>query len=161
MGSIIPENTDTLIRMAAFNHVRRLGEIHDHLTAAELNPGFVFQPFGEKEQRTCSPVRLKQKFASCPDAEALTDSLNLLTCSIEWQLWSDLRNRMTHRSNLPRLIRGAVGSEPPPAKILEFSATTSTPVFEGDVASLESLFAWLSRPLGSLLIAGRLFVVRC
>jgi putative restriction endonuclease len=29
--------------MAAFNHVRRLGEIYDHLTAAELNPGFVFQ----------------------------------------------------------------------------------------------------------------------
>src|SRR5579862_7250049 len=34
---------DTLIRMAAFEHVRRLGEIHDHLTATELKPGFVFQ----------------------------------------------------------------------------------------------------------------------
>ena len=33
---------DTLIRMAAFEHVRRLGEIHDHLTAKELKPGFVF-----------------------------------------------------------------------------------------------------------------------
>ncbi|MBN9132299.1 MAG: HNH endonuclease [Nitrosospira multiformis] len=43
MASIIPENSDTLMRMAAFNHVRRLGEIHAHLTAAELNPGFVFQ----------------------------------------------------------------------------------------------------------------------
>jgi hypothetical protein len=28
--------------MAAFEHVRRLGEVHDHLTAAELKPGFVF-----------------------------------------------------------------------------------------------------------------------
>ena len=34
---------DTLIRMAAFAHVRKLGEIRDHLTATELKPGFVFQ----------------------------------------------------------------------------------------------------------------------
>ena len=33
---------DTLMRMAAFEHVRRLGEVHDHLTANELKPGFVF-----------------------------------------------------------------------------------------------------------------------
>jgi putative restriction endonuclease len=33
---------DTLIRMAAFEHVRRLGELHDHLTATELKPGFIF-----------------------------------------------------------------------------------------------------------------------
>lgn len=31
------------MRMAAFDHVRKLSEIHDHLTAAELKPGFVFQ----------------------------------------------------------------------------------------------------------------------
>jgi putative restriction endonuclease len=31
------------MRMAAFDHVRKLGEIHDHLTAAELKPGFVFK----------------------------------------------------------------------------------------------------------------------
>jgi len=34
---------DTLMRMAAFEHVSRLSEIHDHLTAAELKPGFLFQ----------------------------------------------------------------------------------------------------------------------
>ncbi|MDP6954053.1 MAG: HNH endonuclease [Alphaproteobacteria bacterium] len=28
--------------MAAFEHVRRLGEVHDHLTANELKPGFIF-----------------------------------------------------------------------------------------------------------------------
>ena len=33
---------DTLMRMAAFEHVRRLGEVHDHLTATELKPGFLF-----------------------------------------------------------------------------------------------------------------------
>jgi putative restriction endonuclease len=33
---------DTLIRIAAFDHVRRLGEVHDHLTWTELKPGFIF-----------------------------------------------------------------------------------------------------------------------
>ena len=31
----------TLMRTAAFEHVRRLSEVHDHLTAMELKPGFV------------------------------------------------------------------------------------------------------------------------
>src|SRR3981189_3743314 len=39
---MIDDGRDTLIRMAAFDHVRRLGEVHDHLTAIELKPGFVF-----------------------------------------------------------------------------------------------------------------------
>jgi len=33
---------DTSIRLAAFEHVRRLSEVHAHLTATELKPGFVF-----------------------------------------------------------------------------------------------------------------------
>src|SRR4030095_3113055 len=37
------DDLDTPIRMAAFEYVRRLSEIHDHLTATELKPGFVFQ----------------------------------------------------------------------------------------------------------------------
>ena len=34
---------DALIRMTAFEHVRMLGEVHGHLTADELKPGFVFE----------------------------------------------------------------------------------------------------------------------
>ena len=34
---------DTFQRLAAFEHVRRLGETHDHLTATELKPGLVFE----------------------------------------------------------------------------------------------------------------------
>ena len=34
---------DTLLRMAAFENVRSLGEVHDHLSPAELKAGFVFQ----------------------------------------------------------------------------------------------------------------------
>jgi putative restriction endonuclease len=40
---MIADIPDTLMRTAAFEHVRRLGEIHDHLTAIELKPGFMFR----------------------------------------------------------------------------------------------------------------------
>lgn len=33
---------DMLMRQAAFDHVRRLSEVHGHLTANELKPGFIF-----------------------------------------------------------------------------------------------------------------------
>ncbi len=39
----IESERDSLIRLAAFEHIRRLSETHDHLTAEELNPGFIFQ----------------------------------------------------------------------------------------------------------------------
>ena len=42
VASMTADNGDTLMRMAAFEHVRRLSEVHDHLTATELKPGFVF-----------------------------------------------------------------------------------------------------------------------
>jgi len=34
---------DSLMRLAAFEHVGRLSEVHDHLTAVHLVPGFIFQ----------------------------------------------------------------------------------------------------------------------
>ena len=34
---------DTRMRMAAIEHVRSLGAVHDHLTAAEFKPGFIFE----------------------------------------------------------------------------------------------------------------------
>jgi putative restriction endonuclease len=33
---------EALMRMAAFEHARKLGEVHDHLTANEFKPGFIF-----------------------------------------------------------------------------------------------------------------------
>jgi putative restriction endonuclease len=33
---------DTLMRMAAFERIRRLSEVHEHLTATHLKPGFEF-----------------------------------------------------------------------------------------------------------------------
>ena len=39
---MVDQDRDTLLRLAAFEHVRRLSEVHDHLTANELTPGFIF-----------------------------------------------------------------------------------------------------------------------
>ncbi len=37
------QEQDALIRSAAFDHVRRLIETRDHLTASDLSPGFIFK----------------------------------------------------------------------------------------------------------------------
>lgn len=42
-GSMSDADRDTLMRMAAFDHVRRLAQVRDHLTANDLKPGFIFQ----------------------------------------------------------------------------------------------------------------------
>lgn len=39
---MFPEGSDALMRTAAFSQIRRLSETHDHLTAHDLKPGFVF-----------------------------------------------------------------------------------------------------------------------
>ncbi len=43
MASRTDSTRDALIRNAAFEYVRKISEIHDHLTAAELKPGFIFE----------------------------------------------------------------------------------------------------------------------
>ncbi len=42
MSQMADHERDTLMRMAAFEHVRGLSEVYDHLTVNELKPGFVF-----------------------------------------------------------------------------------------------------------------------
>lgn len=38
----VMESVEALIRKAAFEHIRRLTEIRQHLTAKDLAPGFTF-----------------------------------------------------------------------------------------------------------------------
>jgi putative restriction endonuclease len=40
--SFIAADEDSLIRLAAFDHVRKLSETHVHLTSKEVNPGFSY-----------------------------------------------------------------------------------------------------------------------
>ena len=41
--SMAENDKDTQMRMVAFEHVRKLSEVHDHLTAHDLKPGFIFE----------------------------------------------------------------------------------------------------------------------
>ena len=54
---------DTAIRMTAFEHVRRLSEVHDHLTAADLKPGFMFNgeriPFINPQRGIFKPRQMR------------------------------------------------------------------------------------------------------
>jgi len=129
------------------------------LNALASHPKLLGLPFGEPEQRRCNPTRLKETLSKYPQAQALVATLKVLTSSTEWALWVDLRNRMTHRSNLPRIINAAVGATPPPEKALYFAATSSTPAFEADLSHLEVMFAWLASSLRSLLEDGLAFAM--
>jgi len=52
-----------LMRLAAFERVRRLGEMHHHLTASELKPGFVFEgeriPLVNPQRGIFKPQRMR------------------------------------------------------------------------------------------------------
>jgi hypothetical protein len=124
------------------------------LYALASHPTLLGLPFGDREQRDCSPARLKESLSKHAKARALMSTLDVLINAPEWTRWATLRNRMIHRSNLPRISYGAVGTEPPPAKALDFAATSSTSAFEGDVSDLEAMFAWLASALRNLLVEG-------
>lgn len=57
------EHDDFPMRMAAFEHVRRLNELHDHLTYKELRPGFNFQgeriPFVNPQRGIFKPRQMR------------------------------------------------------------------------------------------------------
>ncbi|NMG74103.1 hypothetical protein [Aromatoleum diolicum] len=124
------------------------------LAALSSHPGVLAIAFGPTEQRACSPKQLLEWLAPMPKAAALSQALSKLCASAEWKLWVALRNRMSHRSNLPCIVFGAVGSEPPLAKALHFAATSSTPIVEGDLESFDALHAWLAWSLTELLVEG-------
>ena len=61
--SMIDRDRDMLMRLAAFERVRRLGEMHHHLTASELKPGFVFEgeriPLVNPQRGIFKPQRMR------------------------------------------------------------------------------------------------------
>ena len=63
MISTSDSDRDNLMRLAAFEQVRRLGEVHDHLTANELKPGFIFKgeriPLVNPQRRIFKPQQMR------------------------------------------------------------------------------------------------------
>ena len=124
------------------------------LAALASHPAVLGLPFGSAEQRRCSPSVLRGWLAPHAKASAVTATLDQLLAANEWELWVDLRNRMTHRSNLPRVIQAWVGALPPPIKPIHFAATSSTPAVEAETTDFDALHEWLAKTLSSLFCVG-------
>lgn len=124
------------------------------LASMASHPALLGLPFGGAEQRACSPKKLLQWLTPSPEAKALVQTLHDLVYSDEWQLWVDLRNRMTHRSDLPRRIFAWAGGPPPVIRPLRFAATSSAQEVDAEFADFDKLCKWLATTLGSLLSSG-------
>lgn len=124
------------------------------LAALASHPAVLSLPFGAVEQRHCSPSSLRDWLLPYSRASTVVSVLNELLSAKQWALWVDLRNRMTHRSNLPRVIKAWAGGPPPPIKPIHFAATSSTPDVEGEAADFDALHDWLAQTLAAILAAG-------
>lgn len=112
------------------------------VAALASHPQKLGLPFGDQEQRRCNPKALKQRLDSLAAAAPIVEALDRLLRSAEWNLWLSLRNRMTHRSNLPRRHYASVGSTPLPENPVHFGFTSSTPDFVGDEVWFEGQLSW-------------------
>jgi hypothetical protein len=118
------------------------------------HPAVLSFPFGPEEQRACSPRRLIEWLRPYPGAASLVGHITVFVSSNEWSLWMGLRNRMTHRSNLPRIVYGAAGAPAPATNPLVFAATSSTPHVNADTTDFDALHAWLAKTIRLLLVEG-------
>jgi len=124
------------------------------LAAVASDPNVCSIAFTTKEQRACSPNRLLTWLKPHVRAADLVIALQGLSAAPEWALWVDLRNRMTHRSNLPRQHFASVGAPPPQVRPLNYAPTSSTPDIDADFADWDALHNWLAQQLRKLLLSG-------
>lgn len=108
-------------------------------------------PFGPPEQRRSNPTTVRDMLTENAASGAVTQPWVELNDASEWKLLRDLRVRMFHRSNLPRIVTGTVGGSPPPVGPTRFASTSSTPALTID--ELPALEPWLAASISSLLLA--------
>ncbi|HWG11514.1 MAG TPA: hypothetical protein VN693_08485 [Rhodanobacteraceae bacterium] len=114
--------------------------------------------FGPAEQKACSPQNLLKRLEFFSQATEIIAVLRNLVSSKEWRMWVDLRNRMAHRSNLPRIVHIAMGGPLPVSRPILFAATSSTPSIDLGIEDFDALQAWLASELRILLLEGTNFV---
>jgi hypothetical protein len=127
------------------------------VAALASHPQKLALPFGDLEQRQCNPRRLKDRLDAHAAAAPIIEALDRLLGSTEWRLWLGLRNRMTHRSNVPRRHYASVGSTPLPENPVHFGSTSSTPDFVGDEVWFENQLSWFIGTVKDYLHQGKRF----
>lgn len=128
------------------------------LAAAASDASVCGIAFTNKEQRACSPSRLLTWLTPHATATDMVAELQALIAAPEWGLWLDLRNRMAHRSNLPRRHFASVGAPPPQVNPLNYAPTSSTPEVDADLADWDALHQWLAQKLQKLLYSGKVLL---
>ena len=131
------------------------------LAALASHPHVLSLPFDAERQRACNPVRLADWLKEYAAASRLESAVRAMVASDEWSFWVNLRNRMTHRSSLPRNIWLYVGAPTPPAQALDFAKTSSTSAIQKDGSEVERHLKWLADSLRVLLERGTDLVEPC
>ena len=131
------------------------------LAALTSHPHVLSLPFDAQRQRECNPARLADWLNEYATASRLESAVRAMVASDEWKLWVKLRNRMTHRSILPPIIRVNLGAPTPPAQALDFAKTSSTSAIQMDVPEVEQHLKWLAESLRVLLERGSDLVDLC
>src|SRR5262249_2222910 len=111
-------------------------------------------PFGPRERFSANLTGLRSAVAAVDSTHHIVPTLDTILADPNWRIWTQLRNRMTHRGNLPRVIRGSTGGSAPPGFAMEFAATSSSDAVRVDELGFDALMAWLPAKLELLLQAG-------
>jgi len=121
------------------------------LAALASHPCVASISFGPTKHRDGSkPEKLCKWLLNKPRAAPLRQALSKLSESPEWKQGRELRNRMVHRSNIPRMII----SPPPAAEALDYDATSSTESIQSGLKLSNDFHDWLTRSLTELLVGG-------
>lgn len=123
------------------------------IAAAFSHPNVCDISFDTNKQRQCNVKALCEWLQPYNKAAELLSTLEDLKGSDEWELWVDLRNRMTHRSNLPRIIYASCGGAPQANEALNYAATSSTPQINSDFDEWDKLNEWLATTLKKILVS--------
>lgn len=109
--------------------------------------------FGPREQRECHRRgKLVDWITSSITAVALSQAIQDLEESSEWDLWVSVRNRLSHRGNLPSIIHAAIGAPIPQMNPILFAETTSTDAIDMGIHELDAHFGWITTTLRSLML---------
>jgi len=95
--------------------------------------------FTEAEKRRCSPASFLDRLCAVDNSDGLRLAVQNIHQSSFWKTCIGLRNRMSHRSKIPRHL--SIGEGAPPSTL---AGTSSTNAIHVDHIYIDNLIKWLS-----------------
>jgi len=123
------------------------------ISAVGSLPTVVGYLFDHKAQKKGSDASwLLGMVAGNSKAAMLANELTSLAGSAQWTFLLDLRNRVSHRSNLSRVGFATVGGVLPAPVPFHYAATTNTPEIRKTVPDFESYHTWFADTVRRLIV---------